>query len=87
MGGLGYGEMVMFGIVALLLFGARLPEVARTLGGSYRELKKSVGEFQKEFQAIERYEPPKAKSNSAVTDETPRETSAPKFTPPPSDDE
>jgi sec-independent protein translocase protein TatA len=86
MGGLGYGEMVMFGIVALLLFGARLPEVARTLGGSYRELKKSVGEFQKEFTAIERYEPPKAKS-TAVTPEETRETSAPKFTPPPSDDE
>jgi sec-independent protein translocase protein TatA len=88
MGGLSYGEMVIFGIVALLLFGSRLPEVARTLGGSYRELKKSVGEFQKEFQAIERYEPPTTKStSSAVVDEAPRETTAPKFTPPPSDDD
>ena len=31
--GNGTFEMLLFGVVALLLFGAKLPEVARNLGG------------------------------------------------------
>jgi sec-independent protein translocase protein TatA len=84
--GLGYSEMVLFGIIALVLFGSRLPEVARSLGGSYRELRKSVSEFQREFQAIERYEPPRPKVNSSwQQDEVAEETTAPRFQPPPED--
>ena len=41
-GGIGTGEMVLMGVVALMLFGSRLPEVARNLGGTYRQLKRSV---------------------------------------------
>lgn len=86
MGSLGYGEMLVFGVVALLLFGSRLPEMARKLGGTYRELKKSVSEFQREFQAIDQYEPPKRKTE-AVSEQRTHETTAPKFSPPPPDDE
>ena len=42
--GIGTFEMMLFGVVALLLFGAKLPEVARNLGGTYRGLKRSVVE-------------------------------------------
>ncbi len=45
--GLGYSEMFLFGVIALMLFGAKLPEVARNLGGSYRELRKHLNDFQK----------------------------------------
>ncbi len=86
MGSLGYSEMLVFGVVALLLFGSRLPEMARKLGGTYRELKKSVNEFQREFQAIDQYEPPKRKSEPSVEQRV-SETTAPKFTPPPMDDD
>jgi sec-independent protein translocase protein TatA len=82
--GIGTFEMALFGIIALMLFGSKLPEVARNLGGTYRGLKRSVDEFKREFQAVETYEP---KPNRIASDDPPesRETDAPKFTPPPPD--
>jgi sec-independent protein translocase protein TatA len=44
--GIGPMEMVIVGIIALLLFGKRLPEVAKGLG-------KSIVEFKKGMQGIE----------------------------------
>ena len=78
--------MVLFGIVALMLFGAKLPEVARNLGGTYRGLKKNVDEFKREFQAVETYEP---KTNRIEKQDEPESTSstAPKFAPPLESDE
>jgi sec-independent protein translocase protein TatA len=79
--GIGGFEMVLFGILALLLFGSKLPEVARNLGGTYRGLKRSVDEFKREFQAIETYEP-KVIRSQAIDEPEQSETSAPKFKPP-----
>jgi sec-independent protein translocase protein TatA len=79
---LGYGEMIFFGILALMLFGSRLPEVARSLGGSYRELKRNVANFQREFQELERYEPKPSKPAYTPDEQEPQFTSAPKFSPP-----
>ena len=42
MGPLGIPEMIVIGIVALLLFGKRLPEVARSLGKGVVEFKKGM---------------------------------------------
>ena len=85
-GNLGGFEMVLFGLGALMLFGAKLPEVARNLGGTYRGLKRSVDEFKREFQAVETYEP---KSNRMEKLDEPEvsESTAPKFSPPPVDSE
>ncbi|MFN9916363.1 MAG: twin-arginine translocase TatA/TatE family subunit, partial [Pirellulaceae bacterium] len=58
MPGLGYTEMLLFGMIALLLFGAKLPDCARSLGGTYRELRKSMNEFQREFQGLDRLDSP-----------------------------
>jgi sec-independent protein translocase protein TatA len=44
--GLGIAEIVVICIIGLLLFGNRLPGMARSLG-------KSLMEFRKEFQGIE----------------------------------
>jgi sec-independent protein translocase protein TatA len=84
-GGIGTFEMVAFGVLALMLFGAKLPEVARNLGGTYRHLKKNVDEFKREFQAVESYDPkPKP---PRLTEDPPQLTqSAPKFVPPVEDD-
>ena len=46
----GYTEMIALGVIALLLFGSRLPEVARNFGQTYRQLRSKVDEFQREFE-------------------------------------
>jgi sec-independent protein translocase protein TatA len=76
--------MLILGALAVLLFGERLPEVARSFGKQFMELKSGVRGLQRDLEdAI----------NSATTvDTTPQyqepeqreEATAPKFEPPPS---
>jgi len=42
--GLGTAELLIVGVVALLLFGNRLPSVMRSLGRGITEFKKGVNE-------------------------------------------
>ena len=87
--GLGPFEMVVIGVIAVMLFGGNLPEVARKLGGSYREFRRGLNDVQQQFRVAE-YEAKKTlemddKSVSSSTvddDEETSEPSAPKFTPP-----
>lgn len=46
----GMPEMLMIMFIALLLFGKRLPEVARSMGRSINEFKKGLSEAQQEIQ-------------------------------------
>lgn len=74
--------MLILGALAVLLFGERLPEVARSIGKGLMEVKKGVHGIQREIEDA---------VNSAVTvDTSPRyqepeereEATAPKFEPP-----
>ena len=51
-GSVGYPELILFGVVAILLFGKRLPEVARSLGGTYRDFRKSLNEIKTSFSVV-----------------------------------
>ena len=72
-------EMMIVGVIALLLFGKRLPEVARSLGKGIVEFKKGVRGIEDEVNdTVHRKEP--ARRPEPHTD-TQRVT-APKFEPP-----
>lgn len=88
--GLGPFELVMIGVIAVILFGGNLPDVARKLGGSYREFRRGINEVQQQFKVAE-YEAKKTMSSieNAVTDVAKDEEeeevsgpSVPKFKPP-----
>jgi len=52
MGAPGWAELLIVGMIALLLFGKRLPEVARNLGSSITEFKNGFKDMDNEMQEI-----------------------------------
>ncbi len=86
--GLGPPELLVIGVIAVLLFGSKLPDVGAQLGGSYRELRRSLNDVQQQFRTAE-YEAKKSfslddppSSRDSSLDEEPAEPAAPKFKPP-----
>lgn len=72
-------ELIIVGIVALLLFGKRLPEVARSLGKGITEFKKGVRGIEDEVETSSSSSRP---SSRPAAEDRPVETTAPKFEPP-----
>jgi len=76
--------LLVLGVLAVLLYGERLPEVARSVGKGFMEFKKGVRNIQDDLEgainsatstdAPSRYEEPEERE----------EATAPKFEPPPS---
>ena len=82
--GVGPAEMLFFGVIALLLFGKKLPEVARSLGKGVIEFKKGMRGIEDELDTsshssyrheTSNYSRPAPKDESV-------ESTAPKFEPP-----
>ena len=46
LGSPGVGELLVIAVVAVVLFGGRLPEVARSLGGTYQQFRKGLSDIQ-----------------------------------------
>ena len=64
--GLGPTEVVIIGIVALLLFGRRLPEVARSMGKSIVQFKKGLRDVEEDIdEAAEDAPPPEPTGDEA----------------------
>ena len=76
-GQIGMPEMIIFGIIAVLLFGSRLPSVARSLGKSIVEFKKGMNDLQSEVKSSVYSEPTARVGYSEHS-----EPAAPKFEPP-----
>lgn len=47
--GIGFGEILIIMVVAVLLFGRNLPSVARTVGNSYQQFRKGLSDIQANF--------------------------------------
>jgi sec-independent protein translocase protein TatA len=87
---MGPQELVVIGVVAVLLFGKNLPDVARKLGKSYTEFRKSLSEMQAQMRLdddvttssstkyysddYDSYEPPTAPKFEPPTSEPTAET-------------
>jgi sec-independent protein translocase protein TatA len=91
---MGMQELVIIGVIAVLLFGKRLPEVARSLGTSYRDFRKGLSDLQSQVDIRDTFSPTSTPSStSSSTSYTGstygdfddyEEATAPKFEPPPS---
>ncbi len=82
----GLPELVIFGTIALLLFGKRLPEVARSLGKGIVEFKKGVRGIEDEVNTSTYSSTSSSAPRPAAPEQTPVVT-APKFEPPKFDQE
>ena len=54
LGSLSFGEMIIIGMVALLVFGKRLPEVARSLGKGVSEFRRGLSGLEDELRRADR---------------------------------
>jgi len=75
-------EMLIIGVIAVLLFGKRLPEVGRSLGKGIVEFKKGINGIEEEINTAT-----SSSSNYAVDEDVDDqdEATAPKFEPPTSE--
>jgi sec-independent protein translocase protein TatA len=88
--GLGPTEMLIVGVIAVLLFGSRLPNVARSMGKSLTEFKKGMQDLQDEVRQVSSTSTPRSTTTTSYAREERDVATAPKFVPPaaePSQDE
>lgn len=91
-GGVAPTEMLVIGVVAVLLFGKKLPEVGRTVGRQLADLNRSFRSIQDEFRSAANAPTSTGGSGrrkpTATYDASDErvEATAPKFRPPPASD-
>ena len=79
---IGPTEMVIFGVIAVLLFGNRLPEVGRSLGKGLTEFKKGLRGIEDEISSATNPRPASRTSRPHQQLDDRDEPTAPKFEPP-----
>lgn len=50
--GVGYVELIVLAVVAVILFGRKLPEVARNVGSSYAQFRQGLSELQSSMNEV-----------------------------------
>lgn len=88
-GGLGMFEMAIIAVLAVVLFGSKLPQMMRSIGKSYGQFRKGLSDIQADLdeatrEGEEEYE--RSKSRGFVEEYEDRDVAtAPKFVPPPAE--
>jgi len=78
--GLGFGEVILVLVVALLVLGPeKLPKLAKTLGKGMREFRRAASEFQQGFNEMEQ------EANRVIQDKPQLEPAQPPADPSPSE--
>lgn len=72
-------EMIIFGIIAVLLFGRRLPEVGRSLGQGIKQFKSGLAGIEADVDQAANLP---AHRSARYDDDDREEATAPKFEPP-----
>lgn len=82
--GLGFMEMFVIGVVAILLFGRNLPEVARSAGRMYRDFRSGLSQFTDQINLDDDADVRPSHKPSVSYDDYDdyEEATAPKFEPP-----
>ena len=78
---LGPGELMLFGVIAVLLFGSKLPSAMRSLGKGVMEFQKGMTDMKREFSSA-MHDEPKSTPRISHTPHEYEEPTAPKFEPP-----
>ena len=87
--GLGINELIIIGVVAVLLFGRKLPDVAKSMGKSYAEFRRGLSDIQSEMDVRSDIYSATSDSSSYASEtsydeyDDYDEATAPKFEPPP----
>ncbi|MFP6657489.1 MAG: twin-arginine translocase TatA/TatE family subunit, partial [Pirellulales bacterium] len=85
---LGMQEMIIIGIIGVLLFGKRLPEVGKSLGKTFGEFKRGMQGIQSEVSTAVNTSDHSSSYSPSTYDESVddyEEVTAPKFEPPSSE--
>lgn len=82
---MGPQELIIIGMVAVLLFGKNLPDVARKFGKTYSEFRKSLSEMQAQMKLDDISSSSSASSHYSDDYDDYEPPTAPKFEPPTSE--
>lgn len=84
---MGPQELVIIGVLAVVLFGKNLPDVAKKLGRTYRDFRKGLSDMQAQFNLDDEPSSSSSRSSSIYNDdyEDYDLPAAPKFEPPSSE--
>lgn len=83
---MGPQELVIIGVLAVVMFGKNLPDVAKKLGRTYRDFRKGLSEMQAQFNLDD--EPVRSGGSSSIYNDDYEDyemPDAPKFEPPTSE--
>jgi sec-independent protein translocase protein TatA len=85
-GPIGYGELIILAMVAVILFGKKLPEVARSVGAAYNQFRRGLSELKSNIDVgdLDLRDEPKIEYEKRYDEKL--EPSGPKFEPPPVDE-